>query len=187
MDKKKTRVYEILQDIDIAALVEVTTSQMNDLTEKLKEYNKTGIYHKKVAGFGDGSAIFYNHDKFELKDILKSPLLLGYNQVLLGLHLKYKHTEESILVVVLHLKANDAHNQEKVRNKQLINLHDYIKEWKDSKKIECPIVICGDFNSSRQPIHKPTYKCMLEHKYTDVFQHINEPTHNSGTILDYVF
>jgi len=144
---------------DLICLCEV--DHFGDFFEPmLKEKNFEGTFIKKDRHHDDGSALFFNTERFELV-MSEKDKYSGYVQLYIINLLRDKASTEKnnlVLVATTHLKAKNTPENEEIRVAECAQLQEkmkslslnatklYIDESATSGII--PMLICGDFNST---------------------------------------
>ncbi len=139
-------------NIDILGTQEVLLNQLNDLKERLPEYNAIGVARDDGKEKGEYCALFYKKDKFsELESgnfwVSETPEVLGskgwdasYIRIATWAILKDKASEKEIFVINTHLD-NDGLTARKEGGNLLIK-----KALELGKSL--PIILTGDFNDT---------------------------------------
>mmetsp|Transcript_43142 Transcript_43142/g.49592 ORF Transcript_43142/g.49592 Transcript_43142/m.49592 type:complete len:311 (-) Transcript_43142:243-1175(-) len=143
---------------DIICLCEI--DHFADFIEPLlKEKHFEGMFMKKPEWHLDGSAFFYNKDRFELIDSAQQEYKEA-NQLYITALLRDRTCEDNnnlLLVATTHLKAKAYHGHDDIRVRECQELLEflgkhnreasrrYIDETATSGLI--PTIVCGDFNS----------------------------------------
>lgn len=151
---RKDAAAEIVKvyDVDLLGTQEVLHHQLNDLKERLPEYNAVGVGREDGKTKGEYSAIFYKKDKFaEMSSgtfwLSETPETAGSKgwdgaceRVATWAVLKDKQTGKSFFYINTHLD-----HVGKTARREGVNL--IIERAKELGK-GLPVIITGDFNAS---------------------------------------
>lgn len=150
---RKDNAAQIIKDknIDILGTQEVLVNQLNDLKERLPEYNVIGVGREDGIEKGEYSAIFYNKNRFaENKSgyfwLSETPEVAGSKgwdgaceRIATWAILTDKETKKEIFVLNTHLD----HVGKIARQEGVTLLLNRVAELSNG----LPIVVTGDFNS----------------------------------------
>lgn len=142
------------QNIDIVGTQEVLYNQLQDLLERLPDYNYVGVGREDGKQKGEYAALFYKKERFEEEDsgtfwLSETPDVAGSKgwdgaceRVASWAVLKDKETGKKIFAINTHLD----HVGETARQKGVTLLIDRAKELSNG----LPVIITGDFNAERE-------------------------------------
>lgn len=142
------------QNIDIVGTQEVLNNQLQDLLERLPDYNYIGVGREDGKQKGEYAALFYKKERFEEEDsgtfwLSETPDVAGSKgwdgaceRVASWAVLKDKETGKKIFAINTHLD----HVGETARQKGVTLLIDRTKELSNG----LPVIITGDFNAERE-------------------------------------
>lgn len=142
------------QNIDIVGTQEVLHNQLQDLLERLPDYNYVGVGREDGKQKGEYAALFYKKERFEEEDsgtfwLSETPDVAGSKgwdgaceRVASWAVLKDKETGKKIFAINTHLD----HVGETARQKGITLLIDRTKELSNG----LPVIITGDFNAERE-------------------------------------
>lgn len=142
------------QNIDIVGTQEVLHNQLQDLLERLPDYNYIGVGREDGKQKGEYAALFYKKERFEEEDsgtfwLSETPDVAGSKgwdgaceRVASWAVLKDKETGKKIFAINTHLD----HVGETARQKGVTLLIDRTKELSNG----LPVIITGDFNAERE-------------------------------------
>lgn len=142
------------QNIDIVGTQEVLYNQLQDLLERLPDYNYIGVGREDGKQKGEYAALFYKKERFEEEDsgtfwLSETPDVAGSKgwdgaceRVASWAVLKDKETGKKIFAINTHLD----HVGETARQKGVTLLIDRAKELSNG----LPVIITGDFNAERE-------------------------------------
>lgn len=142
------------QNIDIVGTQEVLHNQLQDLLERLPDYNYVGVGREDGKQKGEYAALFYKKERFEEEDsgtfwLSETPDVAGSKgwdgaceRVASWAVLKDKETGKKIFAINTHLD----HVGETARQKGVTLLIDRAKELSNG----LPVIITGDFNAERE-------------------------------------
>lgn len=142
------------QNIDIVGTQEVLYNQLQDLLERLPDYNYVGVGREDGKQKGEYAALFYKKERFEEEDsgtfwLSETPDVAGSKgwdgaceRVASWAVLKDKETGKKIFAINTHLD----HVGETARQKGVTLLIDRAKQLSNG----LPVIITGDFNAERE-------------------------------------
>lgn len=142
------------QNIDIVGTQEVLNNQLQDLLERLPDYNYIGVGREDGKQKGEYAALFYKKERFEEEDsgtfwLSETPDVAGSKgwdgaceRVASWAVLKDKETGKKIFAINTHLD----HVGETARQKGVTLLIDRAKQLSNG----LPVIITGDFNAERE-------------------------------------
>lgn len=142
------------QNIDIVGTQEVLHNQLQDLLERLPDYNYVGVGREDGKQKGEYAALFYKKERFKEEDsgtfwLSETPDVAGSKgwdgaceRVASWAVLKDKETSKKIFAINTHLD----HVGETARQKGVTLLIDRAKELSNG----LPVIITGDFNAERE-------------------------------------
>lgn len=142
------------QNIDIVGTQEVLYNQLQDLLERLPDYNYVGVGREDGKQKGEYAALFYKKERFEKEDsgtfwLSETPDVAGSKgwdgaceRVASWAVLKDKETGKKIFAINTHLD----HVGETARQKGVTLLIDRAKQLSNG----LPVIITGDFNAERE-------------------------------------
>lgn len=150
---RKDNAAQIIKDkkVDILGAQEVLVNQLNDLKERLPEYNAIGVGREDGIDKGEYSAIFYNKNRFsENKSgyfwLSETPEVAGSKgwdgaceRIATWAILTDKETKKEIFVLNTHLD----HVGKIARQEGVTLLLNKVAELSNG----LPVVVTGDFNS----------------------------------------
>lgn len=204
---RKDIAVQMIKDnsIDILGTQEVLVNQLNDLKERLPEYNAIGVGREDGKDGGEFSALFYKKDKFtEVKSgtfwLSETPEVAGskgwdasYIRVATWAILKENTTGKEVFAINTHLD-NDGLTARKEGGNLLMK-----KAMELGKGM--PIVLTGDFNDTpdSETIKNITDQSKADHLFdskaiatkvsgTDwTFHDFGRLPENERMLLDYIF
>lgn len=142
------------QNIDIVGTQEVLHNQLQDLLERLPDYNYVGVGREDGKQKGEYAALFYKKERFEEEEsgtfwLSETPDVAGSKgwdgaceRVASWAVLKDKETGKKIFAINTHLD----HVGETARQKGVTLLIDRAKQLSNG----LPVIITGDFNAERE-------------------------------------
>ncbi len=184
-DYRKSEFRKIIRKLnaDIFCLEEVDDYQsfQKEVFDDLLEIYSS-VYYTKNSG-GQGIALFYKKDKFELLNSYKMHLKGDAseakltNQFLSVNFLKHKQLNKVLCVLITHLKAKRPF--EEVRKYQVKHICDTVNDDKDFlilyQSFNCEnIILCGDLNTqpdceSIQYLKNFEFKCRNLNKFSSAY------------------
>lgn len=194
-----------MNNIDILGTQEVLLNQLNDLKERLPEYNAIGVGREDGKEKGEFSSLFYKKDKFtEIESgnfwVSETPEVAGskgwdasYLRVAAWAILKDKETGKQIFVMNTHLD-----NDGLIARKEGGNL--LLKKAAELGK-GLPVILTGDFNDTPESdaiknitdVNKTNYLIDSKTIATNIsgtdwtFHDFGRLPVNERPLLDYIF